>query len=285
MPDFPIVDSHVHLWDPTNIRMPWLDGNATLNRPFGPSDYRQHTAGIDVEATVYLEVDVPPHYPLLEARWAIERAAEERRIRGIVAHAPVEYGEHVRIYLDELEEMGPLIKGARRLIQAEPDLQFATRPDFVRGVQVLAEYGFSFDICVYHPQLPAAVELVRQCPDTAFVLDHVGKPNIREHVLDPWRRHIAELASVPNVSCKISGLVTEADWESWTTEDLRPYVHHVIESFGEDRVMFGGDWPVVLNASGYPRWVATLDELTKDLSPEAKRKLWAENARRFYRLD
>jgi L-fuconolactonase len=285
MPDFPIVDSHVHLWDPTSIRMPWLDGNAKLNRPFGPSDYRQHTAGIDVGAIVYLEVDVPPHYPLLEARWALERAAEERRIRGIVAHAPVEYGERVRIYLDALEELGPLIKGVRRLIQGEPDLQFATHPDFVRGVQILAEYAFSFDICVHHPQLPAAVELVRQCPDTAFVLDHVGKPNVREHVLDPWRQHIIELASLPNVSCKISGVVTEADWENWTTEDLVPYVHHVIESFGEDRIMFGGDWPVALNASEYPRWVATLDELTNDLSAEAKRKLWAENARRFYRLD
>jgi L-fuconolactonase len=128
------------------------------------------------------------------------------------------------------------------------------------------------------------IELVRRCPDTSFILDHIGKPHIKDRLLDPWREQIAELAALPNVSCKISGLVTEADPERWTTDDLAPYVAHVLEVFGEDRVVFGGDWPVALLASSYRRWVEALDALTTHLAPQAERKLWAENARRFYRL-
>ena len=123
-----------------------------------------------------------------------------------------------------------------------------------------------------------------RCPQVNFILDHLGKPNIKEHVLEPWRAQLRELAALPNVICKVSGAVTEADRERWTAEDLRPYVEHAIESFGEDRVAFGGDWPVTLLASSYTRWVETLDELTAGLSEGAKRKLWAENAKRFYRL-
>ena len=151
-------------------------------------------------------------------------------------------------------------------------------------MQLLPEYGLSFDICINHRQLAAAVELVRRCPETSFILDHVGKPNIAGRELDPWRAQIEDLASCPNVVCKVSGLVTEADPRAWTPDDLAPYVAHVLGAFGEDRVVFGGDWPVVLLAASYRRWVETLDALTADLSAEAKRKLWAENARRFYRL-
>jgi L-fuconolactonase len=116
-------------------------------------------------------------------------------------------------------------------------------------------------------------------------MDHIAKPNIRAGQLDPWREQMSELASLPNCYCKISGVVTEADHERWTIDDVRPYVMHALEAFGEDRSVFGGDWPVVLSASSWQRWVDTLDELTADFSPEAKRKLWAENARRLYRLD
>ncbi len=117
-----------------------------------------------------------------------------------------------------------------------------------------------------------------------FILDHIGKPSIGGRVLDPWREQIWELASLPNVYCKVSGLVTEAEHHRWTPGDLEPYVSHVLESFGEDRVVFGGDWPVLLHSSSYCHWVETLDSLTAHLSPGARRKLWADNARRFYRL-
>ncbi len=289
MPDFPIVDSHVHLWDPSHLRIPWLDSNAHLNKRFSLPEYREHTQGIDVEAMVYLEVDLARDYRLLEAAWVVDRAKEDPRLKGIVASAPVEYGDQLHAFLDALVALNPLgrtlIKGVRRLLQSEPDPDFCLQPSFVKGVQILSDYGLSFDICIVHPQLAAAVELVRRCPDTNFILDHLGKPSIKAHLLDPWRTQIKELASLPNVICKVSGAVTEADHDRWTPDDLRPYVEHVLESFGEDRVAYGGDWPVVLNASPYRRWVDTLDQLTTTLSPTAKRKLWSENAKRFYRLD
>jgi L-fuconolactonase len=263
--------------------MSWLDGNTMLNRPYGPADYREHTKGIAIDAMVYLQVEVEPPYALLEARWAAERAREDSRIKGIVAWAPLEYGERSRAFVEALIGISPLIKGIRRIVQSEP-IGFSTRPDFVRGVGLLADYGLPFDICIYHPQLADTISLVRQCPKINFILDHIGKPNIKDHALDPWRKEIKELASLPNVICKVSGMVTEADHKNWTPADLKPYVDHVLEAFGEDRVAFGGDWPVMLLASTYRRWVETLDSFTAHLSPAAKRKLWADNARRFYRL-
>jgi len=176
------------------------------------------------------------------------------------------------------------VKGVRRLLQAEPDDAFALRPDFVRGVRALADYDFSFDICIFHRQLPAVIELVRRCPEVRFILDHLGKPDIKAGLRDPWQAHIRALAALPNVVCKISGMVTEADHARWTVDDLRPFFETVYDAFGPDRVMFGGDWPVVLLASSYKRWVETVDALTQGLSEDDRRKLWAENARRVYRL-
>jgi L-fuconolactonase len=170
------------------------------------------------------------------------------------------------------------------VVQGEADDQFSSRPAFVRGTQLLPHFGLSCDLCIYHRQLPSVIELVSLCPQTSFVLDHLGKPNVRGHVLDPWRDQIRTLAGYPNVSCKVSGIVTEADPEHWTRDHLAPYVEHVLASFGEDRVIFGGDWPVVLTASSYRRWVEALDALTAGLSPTARHKLWADNARKFYRL-
>ncbi len=152
------------------------------------------------------------------------------------------------------------------------------------GLRLLPEYGLSFDICIRHHQLARTVDMVRACPDTTFVLDHLGKPDVRGRRLDPWRDQVAELAQLPNVACKVSGLVTEADHQRWTAADLAPYLAHVLATFGEDRVLFGGDWPVVTHAATYKRWVATADQLTSDLSPVAKRKFWSDNARRLYRF-
>jgi L-fuconolactonase len=284
MPQFPIVDSHVHLWDPERFRISWLDGNAVLNRRYGLEEYAHATEGIDVAAMVYLQVEVEPPYALLEARWAVEQSRKDPRLAGIVPWAPLEYGEQARSFLLALLDMGGAIKGVRRIIQYEPALDFCLQPPFVHGVQMLAEYGFSFDLCIDHRHLANTIELVRRCPQTTFILDHIAKPDIRNRSLHPWKEQIAELAGFPNVACKVSGLVVEADLERWTGDDLQPFVEHVLEVFGEDRVLFGGDWPVVLQASSYRRWVETLDALTAGLSTEARRKLWAENARRLYRL-
>ena len=284
MPPLPIVDAHLHLWDPTRFRMSWLDDNPLLNKPYGLADYHAHTAGIEVAAMVYIQVDVEPPYALLEARWAAERATEDPRLGGIVPYAPLEFGEQVRAFLEALVMISPLVKGVRRIVQSEPDPDFCLQPSFVRGTQILPEYSLSCDICINYRQLASTIELVRRCPNTSFILDHLGKPNIAGGMTEPWHAQISELASLPNVVCKVSGAVTEADHTHWTNDDLAPYIAHVLEAFGEDRVVFGGDWPVVLNASSYQRWVETLDTLTAHLSPEAKRKLWADNARRFYRI-
>ncbi|MSP14345.1 MAG: amidohydrolase [Chloroflexi bacterium] len=284
MPNFPIIDTHVHLWDPHHFRMFWLDDLPLLNKPYSLAEYNEHTQGIPIEALVYLQVEVAPPYALLEARWIAELAQRDPRIKGIVAWAPLEYGEQARAFLAALKDVSPLVKGIRRIVQSEPDDNFCLQPRFVRGTQILAEYGFTSDICINYRQLPATIKLVRQCPDTEFILDHIGKADIKSGNLDPWRAGISELASFPNVICKISGMVTEADHQKWTNDDLAPYVAHVLEAFGEDRVAYGGDWPVAFQASTYPRWVATLDQLTAHLSTPAKHKLWAENARRFYRL-
>lgn len=284
MPTCPIIDAHLHLWEPDRFRMSWLDGNELLNRSYDLADYREHTAGLPIEAMVYLQVEVEPPYALLEAEAIAELAREEPRLQAIVAWAPLEYGERVRSFLQALTGIDPRIRGVRRILQSETD-DFGTRPDFVRGVQLLPEYGLSFDLCINHRQLPAAITLARSCPETAIILDHIAKPNIREHVLEPWRDQVRELASLPNVICKISGVATEADQANWTVDDIAPYVRHVLDVFGEDRVAFGGDWPVALLATSYQRWVATLDQLTADLSDTARAKLWAENARAFYRIE
>ncbi len=281
---FPIVDTHVHLWDTRRLRYPWLAGISLLNRPYLLEDYRQAVGPVQVEKMVFLQCDCDPAQFREEAAWVAELAREEPRLQGMVPWAPLEQGDAVRLDLEWLAAM-PLVKGVRRILQSEPDPEFCLRPDFVKGVQALADYGLSFDICIYHFQLPGVIRLVAQCPEVSFILDHIGKPDIRQGLLDPWRDHIRELAGFPNVWCKISGLVTEADHRRWTREELKPYIDHVIEAFGFERVMYGSDWPVALQATDYPRWVETLAWAVEGCSQEELRRLFRDNAIAFYRLD
>jgi len=284
MPPRAIVDTHLHLWDPSHFRISWLDGNTTLHHTFLADEFAQHSAGVDVAACVYLEVAVDAPYSYLEAVYINHLAQQMPQIQGIVAAAPVEYGEQARAYYAALRAIGPRIKGVRRLFQGESDPNYATRPHVIAGVQALADYDLSFDICVFHPQLPAVVELVRQCPNVQFILDHIGKPDIKGGQLQPWMRDIEALATHPNVVCKLSGMTTEADHQHWTIDDLRPYSDHVFTVFGEDRVLFGGDWPVSLQSTTYRTWVDTVESLISHHTADAQRKFWSENARRVYRL-
>jgi len=264
--------------------MPWLEEVPALKRPYELDQYQMQTAGLPIEGIIYVEVDVAPEEALREAQWIVEYAQQNPRIQGIVAAARIEEQGRLRTYLEAIVALGPRIKSVRRNLQAETTPGFCLQPAFVRGIQMLSEYDLSFDLCLTHAQLPDVIQLVRLCPETRFILDHLGKPDIRDHLLDPWRDHIRELASFPNVMCKLSGMVTEADHQHWVPADLAPYIAHILDTFGEDRVLFGSDWPVMLRATSYHRWVQVLDELTAHLTPLAKQNLWSENARRCYRL-
>ena len=280
---FPVVDSHVHFWDPHLLNYPWLDEVPALDRAFLPSGYAAATAAAGIGKMVFVECGCAPGQNLDEVAWVSGLAAGESRLKGIVAQVPVERGQGVRDELIALTYF-PLVKGVRRNLQGETAPGFCLTPDFVAGVRSLAEFDFSFDLCLVHPQLPAVTELVRRCPEVRFVLDHCGKPAIRAGQTDPWRQHLSELAALPNVMCKLSGLLTEADWVSWQPADLLPYVRHVIECFGYKRVMYGGDWPVLTLAGDYPRWPAALDACLPVAAESDLQKLFQINAETFYHL-
>jgi L-fuconolactonase len=232
---------------------------------------------------VFLQCECDPAQFQQESDWVTEVAKTDPRIRGIVPWAPLEKGEGAGEALSKLAA-NPLVKGIRRIIQFESDPAFCLKPDFVRGVQALHAHGLSFDLCINHTQLANTIKLVRQCPDVAFILDHIAKPDIKAGKLDPWRAELKELAGFPNVWCKLSGLATEADHKAWKPADLKPYIDHVMACFGWDRVIFGGDWPVSTQAIDYPGWVRVLDDALKGASESELKKLYVTNAEKFYRV-
>ncbi len=284
MPSFPIIDTHLHVWDTSNLRYPWLDGVPMLNKPFLLDDYNDSTSGISIEKMVFVQCECSFEQCEQEVAWVTKLAASDKRLQGIVAWAPLELGREVKFMLNRYKQ-NHLVKGIRRIIQFEEDPDFCLRPVFIEGVRILSEYGFSFDICVSHGQLEKVIALVNACPDVSFVLDHIGKPGIKDHLLEPWRSHIAELSTFNNVYCKISGLVTEADHTQWKKDDLTDYVNCVIEHFTPDRLMFGGDWPVLTRAASFIQWMDVIDNVLSGLSHEALVKIFRNNAEQFYRLN
>ena len=280
---FTTVDAHVHFWDPRLLDYPWLAGVPALNRAWLPADYAAATGAAKVGKMVFVECGCASGQTLDEVAWVSGLAIGESRVKGIVAQVALERGRSARKELVALTYF-PLVKGVRRNLQGETDPGFCLTPDFVAGVRLLAEFGFSFDLCIVPAQLPAVTELVRRCPEVRFVLDHGGKPAIRTGQTDPWRRHLSELAALPNVMCKLSGLLTEADWAGWQPGDLLPYVRQTIECFGFDRVMYGGDWPVLTLAGDYPRWQAALDAALPPATESELQKLFQINAETFYHL-
>jgi predicted TIM-barrel fold metal-dependent hydrolase len=284
MPDFPIVDAHVHLYDPGVIRYGWMKGRPVLDRQRLLAQLDEARRAIEIGALVWVEVGADPGLYLQEASFVDGLARADRRIRAMVAHAPLERGAAVTPDLEKLAAH-ELTRGVRRLLQDEPDDAFCLRPGFIEGVRLLARFDLSFDICVYNRQLASAVELARRCPEVRFVLDHAGKPGIRNGLLEPWRTHIAQLAAMPHVWCKLSGLITEADHANWTRAQLRPYIDHVIKCFGAGRVMFGSDWPVSEQTHRYAEWVEIADWALAHASHDERRKIFRDNAMAFYRLD
>jgi predicted TIM-barrel fold metal-dependent hydrolase len=274
-----IVDAHVHFWDPGVLRYPWLREHATLDRPFLPSDYASATAGVAIDATILIEGNCLPEQALREVELFDQSAASHPRVTAIVAFASLTAPQDLDRTLDSLTAQ-PLVKGVRHNIQGERP-GFCTQASFVDGVRKVGGRGLTFDICATHDQLPDVIQLVRQCPDTRLILDHCGKPAIRDKLLDPWRADIARLAESENVWCKLSGLVTEAS-PAWREADLVPYASHVVERFGTTRVMYGSDWPVLTVAARYSDWFRFTKHFTANWSDAERRRFYRDNARHAY---
>jgi L-fuconolactonase len=281
--DFPIIDSHIHLLDQKRFGYAWAKGAPKLKRDWTPNDLANAAKPYEIEGLVFVEVDVDMPQYLEEARWVDGLGAEDRRVVGAVVCLPLEKGAAIE---PEIARVATLetTRGVRRLIQNQPDPEFVLQPGFLEAIRLLPKYHLCFDVCIFDSQAPNTLTMMRQCPDVSFVLDHIGKPGIKDGLLDPWRAHIREMAALPNVVCKLSGLTTEADHETWTRDQLRPYIDHVIECFGPDRILYGGDWPVSELAGSYLQWLATLDWATAGFSPADKRKLFRDNAVKAYRL-
>lgn len=278
----PFVDSHVHFWDPDHLDYDWLAHLPQIRRTYQPKDLIDEAGAVMPDRMVFVQADCANDQAVEEVAWITALARSEPRIQAIVAYAPLEKGPAAKPLLETLR-LYPLVRGIRRLIQSEKP-GFCRSPHLAQGIQMLADYGFSFDLGLRHHQIGEAVDLVARCPEIPFVLDHGGKPDIKGGELDEWSSNISRIATHRNVHCKLSGLVTEADWQGWTPQQLQPFVDRLLHSFGPDRLMFGGDWPVVTLASSYPRWAETALTLIDRLTDEEKRKIMAENAIKFYRL-
>jgi len=283
LPDFPIVDSHVHLYDVSRLSYGWLAGVPRIARTYLIEDFDAARAEVEVDTIVFAEVAVDPGLHLAEAQLIQELADRDPRLKGIVAHAPLEKGPSVEPDLVALKAHRN-VRGIRRLIETESNPAFCVEPPFLAALRLLPKYDLTFDICVKHWALTYALELVRRCPEVTFVLDHIGKPDIKNGLREPWSSQMRELARMPNVVVKLSGVITEADRQHWRAEDVKPYVEHVLTRFGFGRVMYGSDWTVSELTHRYPQWVEILDAITAGSSGEELRQLYRETAIRTYRL-
>lgn len=278
-----IIDTHQHLWDLDKLPYSWTTNNQTFNRSFRLEDYYAATAGVDIIKTVHVEADIDETHILDETRYILSLAERDNNpVTGVVAGCRPEY-DNFREYIEQIAGH-PNLKGVRRILHVVPD-EVSTSTTFVENIRSLEEFDLSFDLCVLARQLPLAINLVKQCPNVRFILDHCGNPDIKNQDYDEWRAGMKELAAYPNVTaCKISGIVVNTDIPHWTVEDLRPAVEGVIQIFGWDRVMFGSDWPVCTLAASLKNWLDALTVLTLNSSEEHLEKLFRYNAERVYRL-
>jgi L-fuconolactonase len=278
-----VVDAHVHFWDPTLLRYPWLEQEPTLQRTFLPADFEPLRAG-DVDAVVFVQADCAPEQSLGEVAWVEALASAEPRIVGIVAYVDMLAGaEQIASALDRLEQ-STMVVGVRHNIQGHAP-GFAAEPEFARGVRQVGARGLAFDLCITGGQVAEVVTLVERCPDVRFVLDHCGKPAIRDDAFTSWAAPLERLASHEHVSCKLSGLLTEAREDQRDAPSLRRYADHAVQCFGAARMMYGSDWPVSTLGGGAERWRGVTDELTASWSADERRAFYANNALQFYGLD
>jgi predicted TIM-barrel fold metal-dependent hydrolase len=295
----PIVDTHQHLWDLDVVRLGWLKSAGHLNRSFVTKDYLEATRGLNVVKTVYMEVAVDPDYLVTEAEYVVElcRRDDNPTVAAVIGGRPSEEG--FAPYITRFKG-SPYVKGVRHILPGDaPDLWSEKR--FLDGIRLLGELGMSFDLCMPPARLPDAARVVDQCPDTRFVLDHCGNADPvafmsagrretaqpsrpPQHDADQWRRDLAKLAERDRVVCKISGIIARAPKENWTPDDLAPIINHCLEAFGPNRVIFASDWPVCTRVASLREWVTALKQTVRDRAESQQRKLFHDNAVRFYGL-
>ncbi|NDL59610.1 amidohydrolase family protein [Phytoactinopolyspora mesophila] len=278
-----ITDTHHHLWDPARRNYPWMTGPAaSLRRPYGLDELRSVTSPAGVARTIVVQAahDEDETEELLATA-----ASSEGLIAGVVGWVDLTAPDLAE-RLARLRSLpgGELLAGIRHQVHDETDPEWLTRPDVLRGLSMLATAGLVYDLLIRPRELPAARRAVQEVDTLAFVVDHGAKPAIAEGVLEPWSAEIGELARLPNVSCKVSGLVTEADWANWTLTDLRPYTDRLVDVFGADRLMFGSDWPVCTLAASYSDVLQATRECLAELTPGESDAVFTGNAARIYGL-
>lgn len=291
MPDFPIIDTHLHIWDHSRLKYAAFIGHPLFGRDYHVEDYARDCGDVDVEAMVFLEcyADFTPtggQY-IEEIEFVEDEAKRDPRIRAIVPMAPLEWGSKVEPMLEEMATRHPAVRGIRRIVEFDADPRALTlSPGFIEGVNLLGKFGYHFEINVNHTQMDIVREFVKRIPDVPMILDHCGKPGIEEGAIAQYRDDLKELVRHPNLWIKLSDLPVEADKQHWTEADLRPFIAETIETFGVDRVIYAGDYPVCLQATTLPRWVEVLDRAFADLglSQADTRKIYRDNANVFYRL-
>lgn len=273
------IDAHQHFWRYNPEEYDWIeDSMALLRRDFLPSDLKPELEAAGFDACIAVQA----RQNFDETRWLLELAQENSFIAGVVGWADLR-AENVRDQLATFSE-NPKFVGVRHVVQAEPDDHFLLRPEFLRGIAALKEFDLTYDILIYPRHLPVAIQFVQRFPEQRFVLDHVAKPFIKAQTVEPWATHIRELAKFPNVFCKLSGMVTEADWMSWKPEHFQPYLETVLGAFGSDRLMIGSDWPVCKVAGSYRDVMWLVVNFLDAYPPQAREGILGGTAQRFWRL-
>jgi L-fuconolactonase len=271
------IDAHQHFWQYDAARDGWItDEMAVLKRDFLPRQIIPELAANQMQGCITVQADQSE----AETLFLLDLASRNQVIQGVVGWVDLCAG-NVAERLEFFSKY-PKLCGFRHIVQAEPDDRFMMRPDFLRGIECLKDFGFTYDILIYARQLPAAIELVSRYPEQLFVVDHIAKPDIKEKRCLPWERGLRTLAETPNVYCKVSGLVTEADWQQWSSADFKPYLDVVFDAFGVDRLMFASDWPVCLLAASYDEVVGMVEDYVRNLSPLDVEKIFGLNAAHFY---
>ena len=272
------IDAHQHFWKYSAAEYGWIDDQMSIiRRDFLPPDLEREIRNAGVDGVVSVQV----RQTLEETRWLLTVAAQNDFVKGVVGWVPLTEPS-IRDELDLLRT-NPRLRAIRHLVQDEPD-GYLLRKDFNAGVSVLQEMGLAYDLLIHERQLPEATRFVDQHPYQVFVLDHLAKPRVKGDRLDPWRQRVRELARRENVYCKISGLVTEADFKAWTEAQLQPYLETVLEAFGPTRLMFGTDWPVCLVACPYGRWFEIVSRFAASLSSDEQASLFGQTAALAYGL-